>query len=361
MRLSRLWRAAGRLAQHPSVDVGGLLPGVPVERRSAALQALATALLSGGPGYFYAGGVQDLLGDTASIYELSRALHSLPLDVKRRFAGQGGSSTVGAIYSGSDVGQEEPAYDPAEKATARSWDYSRVRFGAGGQASTSEGWRTQAPELQALDFEAKIDALYGRQNLVGAAVLRAMAEVLGEPPSTFEAAFSAGDMGTIRLLYYPGEAELGEAEADVGISAHTDFEAFTLMHQDAPGLQLLPRGAAATGGSGWVDAPMRSESEYIVIIGDVLERYTNGALTATPHRVLRTRHARRSIIRFNAVAEDTVVEPLPAFITAERPRAYTRCTMKQHMQTTLRNLELGLGSWDPVTNTSRSARFVYEE
>ena len=50
----------------------------------------------------------------------------------------------------------------------------------------------------------------------------------------------------MRLLRYPpkegleereGERE-GEGEA-VGISAHTDFECFTLIHQSACGLQVL--------------------------------------------------------------------------------------------------------------------------
>lgn len=35
----------------------------------------------------------------------------------------------------------------------------------------------------------------------------------------------------------------------------------------------------------WEDAPVRP-SEFVVIIGDVLERMTNGVLRATPHRVL---------------------------------------------------------------------------
>ena len=38
----------------------------------------------------------------------------------------------------------------------------------------------------------------------------------------------------------PDEEASDEVVAsDVGIAPHTDFEAFTLMHQDAPGLQLL--------------------------------------------------------------------------------------------------------------------------
>jgi isopenicillin N synthase-like dioxygenase len=43
----------------------------------------------------------------------------------------------------------------------------------------------------------------------------------------------------------------------------------------------------------------------------VLERLTNGALRATPHRVLHTPHARASIIRFNALAPEQLVAPLP--------------------------------------------------
>jgi isopenicillin N synthase-like dioxygenase len=53
------------------------------------------------------------------------------------------------------------------------------------------------------------------------------------PPQTFADYFEAGDMGTIRLIHYPGSGEA--PAADVFIAPHTDIEAFTLMHQDAPG------------------------------------------------------------------------------------------------------------------------------
>eukprot|EP00413_Alexandrium_margalefii_P041067 CAMPEP_0204582538 /NCGR_PEP_ID=MMETSP0661-20131031/45278_1 /ASSEMBLY_ACC=CAM_ASM_000606 /TAXON_ID=109239 /ORGANISM="Alexandrium margalefi, Strain AMGDE01CS-322" /LENGTH=35 /DNA_ID= /DNA_START= /DNA_END= /DNA_ORIENTATION= len=35
--------------------------------------------------------------------------------------------------------------------------------------------------------------------------------------------------------------------------------------------------------------------------------------------------------------------------------------MKQHMDTTIRNLEQGLGSWDAAAGVSISARYRYEE
>ena len=58
---------------------------------------------------------------------------------------------------------------------------------------------------------------------------------------------------------------------------------------------------------------------------------------------------------------DTVIEPLAPFVTRARPRAYTRCTMRQHMETTLANLEAGRGSWDAATNTSTTANYRYAE
>ena len=72
----------------------------------------------------------------------------------------------------------------------------------------------------------------------------------------------------------------------------------------------------------WVDAPVRP-GEFVVIVGDVLERFTNGTWRATPHRVLQTDAPRSSIIRFNAVAPQTVVQPLPHFVSDARPPLYS--------------------------------------
>ena len=101
--------------------------------------------------------------------------------------------------------------------------------------------------------------------------------------------------------------------ADVGIAPHTDFEAFTLMHQDAPGLQLLSRTELEKGrmGSG---STRRSSTRSL-------------SLWATSSRVHEWRVARDAAPRraavvlatidhtFNAVAPDAVVAPLPKFGT----------------------------------------------
>ena len=71
--------------------------------------------------------------------------------------------------------------------------------------------------------------------------------------------------------------------------------------------------------------------------------------------MVRRSSSRRSVIRFNAVAPDAVVAPLPKFGTPK----YSPVTMDEHMATTLGNLRKGVPSWDAATNTSRSATYDY--
>ena len=254
--------------------------------------------------------------------------HSLPLRTKARFADpERGSGELGAAYNGPDVGYLEPSYDGVSVAAASAWDYSPE-----GAKKAGDNWDADLPAY----FRETMEDLYQRQNGVGRAVLTGIAEVLDLPPQTFSDSFDRGDLGTIRLISYPGfevpvhtfsaaNANSGDhawtysddeeddddvCRADVGIAPHTDFEAFTLMHQDAPGLQLLSRtelGKARTG----VDR-RAGRGAFIVIVGDILEG-ANGVFRATPHRVVRQSSSRRSIIRFNAVAPDAVVAPLPKF------------------------------------------------
>jgi isopenicillin N synthase-like dioxygenase len=372
--------------EHPLIDVSPLLESVyennhssraataQTERRSDAISNIGRALRE--KGYFYAQNVSVLpLNYLNFIYEYSRHLHSLPLHVKNKFAQRGG---YGA-YSGMDIGQPELAYDPSTVASVHAWDYSRNSFSLS-QSSPLPNKGNSFPDAAdgiTPPYHQVLDGLYERQNILARALMGAFAEALELPPNTFVNMFDGhssdpqddvGDFGTIRLLHYPGIATTSTAEeaanlqkANIGISAHTDFEAFTLMHQSAPGLQfLIPNHDPVnnTRERRWVDAPASAE-EFVVIIGDALERCTNGFWKATPHRVLKTAHPRWSIIRFNAFAPNTVVRPLEKFVSPENPASYTPVTMKVHMQTTMKNLEAGLGAWDDVTQTSRTANYVY--
>ena len=351
-------------AVHPTVDVSPLLSDDPRHPgRADAVARIGAALRK--RGYFYAQNVDVLSPEyIQSIYDFSRRIHGLPADVKRRFAQRDGHGA----YSGLDIGQAELAYDPDTVASVRAWDYSRTRFTLKKADDPTEN-RYPGRDLVDPPYVEFMDDLYDRQDRLGQALMVAFAECLGLPRYTFRDMFVGGgggggedsegshngDFGTIRLLSYPETSVHAAERANVGISAHTDFEAFTLMHQGAPGLQFIP-----ASGEGWVDAPVRA-GEFVVIVGDVLERFTNGELRATPHRVVTTPHPRQSIIRFNAVTADTVVAPLPQFVDADRPAKYSPVTMRTHMETTMRNLQKGIGAWDEATQTSLTATYDYSQ
>ena len=86
----------------------------------------------------------------------------------------------------------------------------------------------------------------------------------------------------------------------VGIAEHTDFECFTLLHQDAPGL-LLRDVAGAWREAGVFSSALGPRSVFTVIVGDAFERVSGGFFRATPHRVALTRHERFALVRFNGL------------------------------------------------------------
>ena len=155
------------------------------------------------------------------------------------------------------------------------------------------------------------------------AVLEKLAEAAGVEAATFVERCDSRELNTLRLLNYAPD----EAPADkrrVGIAAHTDFECITLLYQDAAGLELCDADGH------WQDAPMR-DGRLVVMLGDMLERWTNGTFRATGHRVRNTAHPRRSIVMFIAANDELVIEPLAEFVSAETPAKFEAVTQAAHI------------------------------
>lgn len=111
----------------------------------------------------------------------------------------------------------------------------------------------------------------------------------------------------------------------------------------------------------WVDLPVR-DGQFVIIVGDMLERFTNGTLKATPHRVTLVPWERRAIIRFVAVDGATVVAPLPQFVPPDTEPLYTPVQQVQHVVSTLQAVSDGVGSWTGgAGGHSLSAVAVYRE
>lgn len=231
----------------------------------------------------------------------------------------------------------EPAYVPGTVARCQSFDLARENppEPVGGRHGVIGPNVWPDPDLLP-SFRTEVYGLYEQLRAVAATLFEAFAAVLSIDPVVFTELDTERSPSMMRLLHYPGRPERGvgdtgpgpgEAGDDadvVGISAHTDFEAFTLMHQSAAGLQLgRPDGT-------WVDAPA-ADDDLVVIVGDMLERLTNGFLSATPHRVPDNSWERFSIILFCALDGEAVIEPLPQFVSADRPSRYEPVSQAGHI------------------------------
>jgi isopenicillin N synthase-like dioxygenase len=71
----------------------------------------------------------------------------------------------------------------------------------------------------------------------------------------------------------------------------------------------------------------------------MLERFSNGYLKATGHRVVNTPWTRYSLILFFAVDEDCEVSPLPQFVTAKNQVRYKSITQGEHIRRELARAE----------------------
>lgn len=66
------------------------------------------------------------------------------------------------------------------------------------------------------------------------------------------------------LTAFP-DAKVSSAQVDVGISEHTDYEVFSIMHQDSAGLQIRTPSRGTTPGT-WHQLASRPDT-FTVIIG----------------------------------------------------------------------------------------------
>lgn len=114
-------------------------------------------------------------------------------------------------------------------------------------------------------------------------------------------------------LYGVGHAARSNNSVSYAMSPHVDLSMFTMLLQDAPGLQIQRRDGE------WMDVPV-DLSRILFILGDYVERWTNGVYRGTPHTVVAVERDRASIQYKHRPSFGTVIEPFPKLV-AENPSA----------------------------------------
>ena len=118
---------------------------------------------------------------------------------------------------------------------------------------------------------------------LGKVLLKGVALGLGMSGDWFSTNIAEDPTELFRIFHYPPPhlSHLKEGEhPGWGVGEHTDYGLVTILAQDScGGLQVkLP-------GDNWIDVPAE-EGVFVVNIGDMLDRLTEGRYRSTPHRVL---------------------------------------------------------------------------
>jgi isopenicillin N synthase-like dioxygenase len=190
------------------------------------------------------------------------------------------------------------------------------------QAGTPLHGPNQWPSLPG--WRAVMQSYYDEMEALGRILLGAFAEALSLPAYYFDGWLNT-PMTTLGPLHYPPQR--GHiTEAQIGAGAHTDYGCLTMLAQDdAGGLQV--RNAAGQ----WIDAPPVPGS-FVVNIGDMMERWTNGVFTSTLHRVVNVSGRERySLPYFFDPDFSTPVACLETCLKPGEAPKYAPTTAGQHL------------------------------
>lgn len=128
--------------------------------------------------------------------------------------------------------------------------------------------------------------------------------------------FEDDTLSYLRFNHYP---PCPQPDLTLGLSAHTDPNPLTILHEDIGGLQVLWDGK-------WVSVKPK-EGSLIVIIGDILQIWSNDGYESVMHRAaLNSRESRLSIGFFYYPRADTLISPLKETVDENRPARYKEAT-----------------------------------
>jgi len=181
-------------------------------------------------------------------------------------------------------------------------------------------WPEDMPGLRAdmLTYHAAISDLSMR-------VVRLLALSLDLPADYFAPMFDMPNT-TLRMLKYPPQPA-SAAFNQMGAGAHTDWGGVTLLAQDDLG-GLEVRNAAGD----WIRA-QPIPGTFIVNLGDLTARWTNGLYNSNLHRVMNNASGRDrySIPFFFGPRPSAIIEALPTCVSADNPAKFATCTAQEHV------------------------------
>jgi isopenicillin N synthase-like dioxygenase len=207
--------------------------------------------------------------------------------------------------------RDEPVY--MSHMNASELEASRCKEQFCCQANTDHGLWPR--ENTSPEFRREVSACADRLGESARALLAHFETLLGQEPG-----FLRHEPGYLTLTSYPGSspstARQGEAKGsdEIGLGEHSDAVVFTMLRQTAAALQVHASGD-------WQTVPVLDDDCFLVIPGDWMELFSNGAIPAIRHRVLELAHDREAVVFFQNVAPMRV-GPLAHFLRCGEKARY---------------------------------------
>jgi isopenicillin N synthase-like dioxygenase len=311
----------------PIIDISSFLDTTSSkEARKTTAKAINAACIN--YGFFYLTGHGIPVSKLDQVISLARDFFDLPLGeknkIKRFDAGgsEGGDGARGYQGLGENVtGGLQDMQEAIDWYAEWPADKKEPGDGAPGSVKTLQGpnlWPSQPADLKSvyLDYIERVKK-------VGEALVHAMGVALDLGPSTPNSTPTTEDeeifvrncsdsFWVMRMIGYPPLSTPHTPGTDISqfsCGAHTDYGCVTLLHTDStPGaLQVQLKDGT------WLPAdPV--PGAFVVNIGDMIERWTNGLWKSTMHRVIHRGNgeggSRVSVPFFYEPNFDAVVKPL---------------------------------------------------
>ena len=304
----------------PVIDLAdALVVGAP--RSAQVAQQLREAAMASGFFYVRHHGVDAAL--VRRQFELARALFELP--ATRRAALSIRHSPIMRGFEGLGEQTLDAAMKPDLKESfycGMDWPDDHPFVQAGYQTYGPSQWPEEMPQAR-----PTCQAYIAAMNMLSERLMQLMALSLGLPERYFDV--SCHDpMVTLRMIRYPAHPDDAD-ERTFGAGAHTDWGAITLLAQDAHGgLEVqMPDGQ-------WVEATPMPDT-FVINLGDMIPRWTNGLYHSNPHRV-RNRHSggapRFSIPFFYEPNYVARIEAVPGTVPAGETPRFAPCTAGEHLR-----------------------------
>ena len=302
----------------PLIDIAGLWSPDRKDWESVG-QALREACLN--KGFFYLKGHGVSADLRAKVFNEAQSFFDLSIHQKKKIDLSHSNCFRG--YEPMRAQTLEPGQPPDLKEgfyAGRELTPDDPRVEAGKFNHGPNQWPEELPDFQPVMVE-----YYNTMRDLGRLLMRGIAVSLGVNEKSF-LAFCSEELATLRLLHYPPQPANPEP-GEKGCGAHTDFGTLTfLMQDDCGGLQVWDEDI------GWIHATPVPDT-YVVNLGDMMARWTNGRYRSTLHRVVNVSGKERYSVPFFYLGNpDFEINCIPTCLEEGGSPQYPPATVEQHYQ-----------------------------